>query len=267
MAEMYTIDASAIAAIAKVRGAMVDLTPLMAKLAALGVEASLRAFQEQRLGEIAWQPRYPNQAEPFVNIAGVIADFAAGRTAPKPSRFQRVPALVDEGKRGGMWGSITWVPKGKQKIAWGTNKEYAAVHQEGGETRQTVTPAMKQKLYDYFYAASGKRRKTGVGTRMRGQPQMEEHIEWRGGKLIRVKTIRKTQFIPAGYVEDPEGEGRPAMRSDYIRKFGWLLNLTRHDQADVLATKVVRRPFLGVPMEVAEDMKRTIEEHFRKAVL
>ena len=168
---------------------------------------------------------------------------------------------MGEGLRGGLWGSLSWV-SGDSFARWGTNKEYAKVHQEGGTTEQTVTPEAKQRMYEYFYGKSGTRKKTSVGSRRKLEtPFKEVYFEYRPGKgTVRVEKTVKSEFIPAGYVGEDE-DARPAVRSDYIKKFGWLLNKKTRNESSTLTTNVVKRPFVGVTDELEADIREAIRRH------
>ena len=56
------------------------------------------AFEEERLGDIEWPARYPNQTEPYANIAGIVSDlgkFAIHSTRKRMMGVQR--RLKDDG--------------------------------------------------------------------------------------------------------------------------------------------------------------------------
>jgi len=88
------------------------------------VSESQTAFREQRLGDVAWQPRGK------VNVMGIIADFAAGKKAPPARRFQTRPALQDTGR---LAGSIAHRLVSSHVVEVGTNLPYAGVLHHGGE--------------------------------------------------------------------------------------------------------------------------------------
>jgi len=152
---------------------------LMKQIGALGVAASQKAFREQGLGDLKWPARYPSQVEPKLNIAGALMDFKSGRKAPKPNRFQDRPALIDEGQRGGMWGSLTLDVTGPLSVAWGTNKSYARIHQEGGRVSIRYDDATRQRIKEWLYKPTGGVRtstvKAGLGPR-RTRVEYEKHL-------------------------------------------------------------------------------------------
>lgn len=146
-------------AVARLRTSLNETEGLMRRVGALGFASSQKAFEEQALGDISWPPRYPGMRDPFINIAGALQDFNEGRRAPKPVRFQDRPALVDEGQRGGLWGSISFRTEGPKKAVWGSAKEYASLHQEqGSRSIQPVTETAKDGIRAWLYGRSQRMR-------------------------------------------------------------------------------------------------------------
>lgn len=136
---------------------------LMTRWGALMVESSQRAFVDQRFGDYEWPPRYPGMEPPFLNIAGAIADFASGRTKPKPNRFQDRPALVDEGMRGGLWGSISFNVPSPHDVEVGSPKDYAKLQNDGGESEVKIDQGAFDRAKEWlfhsrapFYTKKGK---------------------------------------------------------------------------------------------------------------
>jgi phage gpG-like protein len=113
------------------------------------------AFVRQGLGEIEWPERYPNQSEPFVNVAGLVSDFNSGKSEPKANRFDRRPAAMESGT---LAGSITFTVFGDH-VSVGTNVPYAPLHQYGGKSRQPVTPEAKARLGKWFEKRGRKAKK------------------------------------------------------------------------------------------------------------
>lgn len=132
-----------------------NLKPLLKVWGLMGVSASQNAFTDQKFGDKVWPARYPNQAPPKLNIAGTVADFNAGRSSPKPNRFQDRPALVDEGYRGGLVGSISSEVVSDTAVEWGTTKPYAALHQKGGQSTQAITTAAKERISAWLFKKNG----------------------------------------------------------------------------------------------------------------
>ena len=142
-----------LSAVAKLRAELTRPSSLMTQLGARGADSAVTAFRDQRLGDWVWPERYPGMEPPFINIAGAISDFNAGRTAPKRVRFQNRPALIDLGQRGGLWGSISNRVSGPLRTEWGTSKPYASLHQEGGTSRQPITSGAAQRIRDWLFTS------------------------------------------------------------------------------------------------------------------
>lgn len=202
---------------------------LMKQIGALGVAASQKAFRDQALGGIKWDPRYPGQKEPKLNIAGALMDFKSGRKAPKPNRFQDRPALIDEGQRGGMWGSLTLEVTGPLSVAWGTNKEYARVHQEGGHISIRYDDATRQRIKEWLY-------KPGHGP-------VRRKMEPRG--VLRTNVVRP-------------GLGGPRTRNEYAQHLRPLL------VTSIWSQRIIRRPFVGITDELQKDINAAITLYFQK---
>ena len=139
----------------RLKRAMDDTSPLMRQCGALMLATSQEAFRLQRLGEREWPAKYPGMSEPFINIAGALEDWNSGRKSPKPSRFQARPANVDEGLRGGVWGSLTF-DTAKDSARTGTNKEYGPRINRGGTSAQIITSGAKAAIKDWLFTKRGK---------------------------------------------------------------------------------------------------------------
>lgn len=130
-----------------------------------------RAFKEQRLGEHKWPERYPSQAPPKVNVAGIVSDLAQGRKNFPRRRFEGRPAGIDTGTllRSLTSGSKAVSVKGYE-IAVGSTVEYAQKFHDGGESRQAVTKSMKDLLAEWMT----KKRKQRDRSRKRQTPLTAE---------------------------------------------------------------------------------------------
>ncbi len=131
---------------------------------------SLSAFKLQALGASAWPERAP------VNVFGIVADFALGRTAPLARRFERRPALVDTGR---LRSSIAWQIVGTHAVEVGTTVEYAAVHQFGGVSKSArMTSPVRQALWKWLRTQSTeiKRRVGWVLNRKYRDEQIEQRV-------------------------------------------------------------------------------------------
>ena len=86
-------------AVARIKRILERPEPILRQLGLVLLADAQKAFSDQKLGDISWPARYPNQEAPHVNIAGVVADFLAGRKTPPERRFQNRPAGVDTRRR------------------------------------------------------------------------------------------------------------------------------------------------------------------------
>jgi len=120
------------------------------------VAASQRAFKMQRFGRHQWKQRGE------INTFGIIADFASGRKSPKKNRFERRPALMDKGYQGGLVSTIKHKVVGKY-VEVSANKDYADVHQVGGETESEVITKNLRRLLYMWLKRRGKDYKDNLG--------------------------------------------------------------------------------------------------------
>ena len=117
-------------------------TAALKQIGAMMTAESQRSFRMQRFGRKAWKARGE------VNLFGIIADFAAGKRAPPQRRFQRRPALRDTGR---LAASISWRLVGTEIVEVGSNLDYAAVHQFGGEVEsEPITERVQKALWKWL---------------------------------------------------------------------------------------------------------------------
>jgi phage gpG-like protein len=120
-----------------------DAGPLLDRLGTIGVRAAQSAFVDQRFGAVRWSPRYATMDEPFLNIAGVVADLTAGRSTPKPNRRSRTPAGVDTGQ---LRMSVAHRVVDERSVQVGSTLPQASRIQFGGESRQKITRDVRHRL-------------------------------------------------------------------------------------------------------------------------
>jgi len=134
-------------------------------IGAMMVAASQRAFREQKFGDVAWEPRGP------INVMGIIADFAAGKSEPPKRRFEDRPALRDTGR---LAQSITFRVVGATELEVGSNLPYAKVHQDGGETQSApLTDTIRERIAAWLDGRGSKYRKALgwlLANKFRNQP-------------------------------------------------------------------------------------------------
>jgi phage gpG-like protein len=219
-------------AVVQLIGRLRDKDALLDAVGALLVRTSQRAFAEQRLGDVIWPERYEGGPEPFVNVAGLIADFNAGKTKPPNRRFDRRPALFDTG---GLARSVSYRRVGADTVEAGSTEPHAGIHQQGGETTQPVTAETKSRLWKWL-----KGRRTGLARKRKKLGQRDF-----------TKTASE-QAAASGAAEQAES-GHKAL----MRRLGWLMNKNTHE----LATKVHRRPFVGITDSDADEIRELVESH------
>lgn len=139
--------------VVRIRGVLANKRKLLKQIGAVMESVSQKAFLDQRLGSIAWEPRYPNQGDPFVNLAGALADFSSGRRMPKSRRFDRRPALFDTGA---LAGSIHSRIVGEDTVETGSTLDYASAHQFGEETQQEVSNEAKRLIRAWIRTPRGR---------------------------------------------------------------------------------------------------------------
>lgn len=116
--------------------------PALKQIGALMVAESQRAFREQKHGADAWDARAA------VNVYGIIADFAQGRSKPPQRRFERRPALSDTGR---LRRSIAYRTASQRSVIVGSNLPYAATHQYGGRIEsEVITPSLRRALWKWL---------------------------------------------------------------------------------------------------------------------
>lgn len=111
-----------------------DENALLSLIGAYTVAAAQRAFVEQRSPQgDPWPKRYPNQGEPFLNVAGAIEDLKTAARI-KSRRYEDGPVGRDTGD---LLGRITY-GVGSGEVAIGSNVPYAKKFQDGGESEQVL---------------------------------------------------------------------------------------------------------------------------------
>lgn len=113
----------------------------LTKIGILMVAESQRAFKLQSFGRSQWKQRAP------INVFGIIADFHQGKKKPPARRFDRRPALRDTGR---LSSSIAFRVTG-DAVEVGTNLDYAAVHQTGGEVEsKPLTDTVRKSMWKWL---------------------------------------------------------------------------------------------------------------------
>jgi len=152
----------------EVRSRAADVATIGRIVARILESQSQRAFIEQRLGEYAWPERYPNQEDPFVNVAALVNWTNAGGQV-QSRFFDRRPALMATGN---LVGSISATFKG-DSVWVGSALPYAANHQWGLSSTQTVSMTAKKTIGKWIGeepdGKGGWKKKKRMGSRQKEQ--------------------------------------------------------------------------------------------------
>ena len=152
MATVVVINPDAADPMVRLKGAIADKRSILEQIGALMEAESQEAFARQRLGDIRWEPRYPNQGDPFINVAGAVSDFAKGATEPRSRRYQRRPAAMDTGE---MQNSVRSRVVDDESVEVGSNLKRAPFHQFGLVSTQEVTQEMKNAIARFLLSDRG----------------------------------------------------------------------------------------------------------------
>lgn len=245
---------------ARLRRQLNNPTPLMRQLGALMVAESGRAFDESRLGEYEWPKRYPNMGDGdnFVNIAGIVQDFADGKTPPL-RRFQSRPPLLDTGwlRRTMKDTAKSMTILGRYDVEVGSNDPRANRHQWGGQDEQFVTDTVRDNLAGFLRGGPTWRR-----TRSRKITVNVDVSEWDKQNPRRKfkRTIKETYLPKVFEVKHDRGTGYMGTRTRRER-FGDRLGFLFRSR--VLITRVNQRPFVGIPDELRGKLLDTTVAYFQ----
>ncbi len=153
---------------AKIRARAADVVVIGRIIARILETQAQKSFLEQRLGDFVWPERYPNQEDPFVNIAAVV-NWTQNGGQIQPRFFDRRPALMGTG---GLVGSISGRAKGKL-VEVGSALPYAANHQWGLASSQPVGMTAKKTIAKFIGeepdGSGGWRKKKNPGPRQKEQ--------------------------------------------------------------------------------------------------
>jgi phage gpG-like protein len=152
MATVIVLNARETDPYVRLRGALSDARRILGRIGVIMEAGSQQAFDDQRLGDWIWPERYPNQSEPFINVAGAVSDFVEGRTSPKGRRFDRRPALRDTSE---LFGSIRSRVIDDETVETGTTVEHGPVHQWGGISTMNVPAPARSRMVKWLLTDEG----------------------------------------------------------------------------------------------------------------
>jgi phage gpG-like protein len=170
-----TITVSGPDSIRRFRARLRNLRPALDSIGAYLQSESVASFAAQRLGEYRWNERYPQQEEPFINIAGVLAYAGQGKT-PRKFHFDRRPALVGTGN---LRRSIAYTVAGPGLVEIGVAggaRSYGALHQFGGTSKLAITETTRRVLRNWLFTKKGKDRKGKAGYAAKLVPLLNQNV-------------------------------------------------------------------------------------------
>lgn len=232
--------------------------PLLKQLGLLGVKESRAAFRKQAFGDIPWSAKYNNAGDPFINVAGAIEDFNAGKN-PKPSNLVSRPALIGEGDRGGLRASISYQVLGSEGVEVGSNKPYASLMNRGGNSSVTLSVSGFARLVDWIGKSSikkSKAKKSKKEIKYYDEDGFEVSKEY-GGQLY------DSIGFEIGKSGNRKGESRKRGKSGgaYADNV-FIKHIVKKGAPYVHSIKVKPRPFVGFTDSLMEEIVYTVERYF-----
>jgi len=183
-------------AIRILKGRLLKPDEVLKKIGALALADAQKAFDDQALGSEAWPERYPNQSRGKVNVAGIVADFIAGKRNPPGRRFEARPAGIDSGMlRRSLTPSKALTLDGNAVVV-GSTQPNASIVQWGGETEQPISKSVKALLADYL---RGSRRRIKRAKKVSQPLTMKDAMIQRLGFLFQLKSL-KTKVAARPYL-------------------------------------------------------------------
>jgi phage gpG-like protein len=218
-----------------------------------------QAFDQSSFGDFQWARRYPNQGEGdrFVNVAGIINDFAEGKEPPV-RRFRARPPLLDTG-----WLRKTLKDRsrsvhllGVHVVEVGTTDPNAGKHQWGGQSEEFITDKVRDNAKEWF--GGGPNWTRSRTTTKRGNVDL--------GIFGKFDYEKKTTRTYEPDVRSVKNDSKTGYIGALTRKerFGWLAGIIFRRR--MLVTRVNQRPFLGVTDEYKPKILQTVTDWFEKKV-
>lgn len=236
-------------AILKLQRILDNPKPILRQIGMVLLRDAQRSFIDQRLGDIRWPRRYPKQGFPPVNVAGVVADFLAGRQTPPDRRFKDRPAGIDTRMTArSLTASKSFNIQG-YKIEIKSNTPGAANMQHGGISKLPITDGVKQLLGKWLKTLRNRVKKfgdkPGIVVESSRKKKKDKSFFGRlfGAKQETVKFKTKTR-------------GEAAMRLAAASRLVYLFHETN------LRTKVHQRPFFGITDKSLQKMIEIISGKF-----
>lgn len=138
-----------------------------------------KAFRNEEFDGEKWPARYPGQKPPYVNIAGLIADFIAGKTKPPARRFQNRPAGVDTKQTKNSLTVGRAISVDPLSVTVSSNTDGAIAMSTGGTTVQQITKQVKERLAAWMRTAKRRiKRRQGDNRPIRDEDSAAARLGW-----------------------------------------------------------------------------------------
>lgn len=128
----------------------------MKGLGALALAYSQEAFDRQAFGAEQWAERYPKQRGAKANVAGIVADFLAGKKNPPDRRFEARPAAIDTGLLRRSLTPAKAMRVDGFAVEVGSVQQNASAVQFGARSEQYLTKNAVQLLADFMRRSRGR---------------------------------------------------------------------------------------------------------------
>lgn len=233
----------------RLRTTLKDVESALESIGAVIAAQARKAFEDQRLGTVAWQERAPREPEPFLNVIPVLRKAAEGRT-PTADDFQRRPALG--GVNGQLAGSIAFAVS-RAAVEIGTTLENAGLMQFGGKSTIPITDTTRATIARWLGVDGTRapREKLRIGTRREEYEQdVVESVDADddefgfGARMGKRKAVRSSAVYA------------PGRTSQYARKLAFVLKPDR----DSITRGAYARPFIGWTDETMTDVMGELAE-------
>lgn len=159
----------------KALGAALDRPePILNSVGALLVMQSGKAFREERMGGVKWKTRAETKMVP--NWPGILADFAAGKSAPPARRLEKGKVLQDTGR---LKSSVSWRIVNQDTVEAGSNLPYAAVLHSGGESQTvTVTKLVQERLWKWIKSRRAGAKRANASDKTKDKADQANTLTW-----------------------------------------------------------------------------------------
>lgn len=234
---------------------------ILKAIGAVVVSYAKQCFERQAFGKDRWPERYPNQAEPFINVAGAVQDLAQGPSI-KQRRFQRRPAGIDRGYSGGLAGSITFRVVGEKILEVGSPMDHASTINRGGVSLMRISDVVRKNLAKLMKRARGVLRRGKMGRNLHERYAMARMF--RRGMGARFALANKE-------LQGSEKTVRKLVENTAIMRLGFLFNRKKKTSSEkakprrLLETHVAQRRFLGLTPELTKEIKGLVVARFKGA--